>query len=82
MYILYIVTGIDDGDEAISSYAREEDEDSEDVQYRELDMDRLASEVSEIDTKGITMAAADRLKAENITDNDKDATGKNYIDKY
>lgn len=82
MYILYIVTGIDDGDEAISSYAREEDEDSEDVQYRELDMDRLASEVSEIDTKGITMAAADRLKAENIIDNDKDATGKNYIDKY
>ncbi|EZA47487.1 hypothetical protein DMN91_005069 [Ooceraea biroi] len=66
--------GIDDGDEAISSYAREEDDDSEDVQYRELDMDRLASEASEIDTKGITVAAADRLKAQETADDDKDAT--------
>ncbi|KAK1136542.1 hypothetical protein K0M31_001093 [Melipona bicolor] len=54
--------GIDDGDEAISSYVREEDETEEKVEYRELDMDRLALEASEIDTSGITVAGADRLK--------------------
>lgn len=54
--------GIDDGDEAISSYVREEDEAEEKVEYRELDMDRLALEASEIDTSGITVAGADRLK--------------------
>ncbi|OAD54048.1 Zinc finger CCCH domain-containing protein 15 like protein [Eufriesea mexicana] len=53
--------GIDDGDEAISSYVREEDETEEKVEYRELDMDRLALEASEIDTSGITVAGADRL---------------------
>jgi len=74
----YIVTGIDDGDEAICSYAREED-DSEDVQYRELDMECLAFEASEIDTNGITVAAADRLKAHDIADNSKEATGKKYL---
>lgn len=78
--IFHIVTGIDDGDEAISSYAREED-DTEDVQYRELDMDRLASEASEIDTRGITVAAIDRLKAQDV-DNDKNVTGKNYTVEY
>ncbi|KYN20199.1 Zinc finger CCCH domain-containing protein 15 like protein [Trachymyrmex cornetzi] len=70
--------GIDEGDEAISSYVREEDE-SEDVQYRELDTDRLAFEASEIDSNGITVAAEDRLKASNTTDNNKDTTGCNYI---
>ncbi|XP_032689371.1 zinc finger CCCH domain-containing protein 15 homolog [Odontomachus brunneus] len=62
--------GIDDGDEAISSYVREED-DYEDIQYRELDTDRLAFEASETDTMGITVAAADRLKVNSIADNDK-----------
>ncbi|KAH0946095.1 hypothetical protein HN011_011848 [Eciton burchellii] len=65
--------GIDDGDEAICSYAREED-DSEDVQYRELDMECLAFEASEIDTNGITVAVADRLKAHDIAENGKEAT--------
>lgn len=77
---LYIVVGIDDGDEAISSYARDEEDDSEDVQYRELDMERLASEASEIDTKGITVASVDRLKAQNVTDTD--VTGNKDFTKY
>lgn len=68
--------GIDDGDEAISSYARDEEDDSEDVQYRELDMERLASEASEIDTKGITVASVDRLKAQNVTDTDVTASAQ------
>jgi len=76
--IRYLTVGIDEGDEAISSYVREEDE-SEDVQYRELDTDRLAFEASEIDSNGITVAAEDRLKASNTTDNNIDTTGCNYI---
>lgn len=55
--------GIDDGDEAISSYVREEEEEEERIEYRELDMDRLAFEASEIDSSGITVAAEDRLKS-------------------
>ena len=73
-----IVTGIDEGDEAISSYAREEDDSEEDVQYRELDTDRLAFEASEIDTNGITVATVDRLKVNSISENNMDITG-NYI---
>lgn len=66
-FILKIILGIDDGDEAISSYVREEDEAEEKVEYRELDMDRLALEASEIDTSGITVAGADRLKNNKVT---------------
>ncbi|KZC13119.1 PREDICTED: zinc finger CCCH domain-containing protein 15 homolog [Dufourea novaeangliae] len=64
--------GIDDGDEAISSYVREdeEEEDEERFEYRELDMDRLALEASEIDTTGITVASTDRLKSNEIKDNE------------
>ncbi|KAK0080159.1 hypothetical protein PV325_000364 [Microctonus aethiopoides] len=54
--------GIDDGDEAIDSYAFDDD-DSENVEYRELDMERLAMEASELDTNGITIAQADRLNS-------------------
>lgn len=54
--------GIDDGDEAISSYIREEEEEDEEIQYRELDMDRLAFEAREAETAGITVAMEDRLK--------------------
>lgn len=81
MYIFNCYVGIDEEDEAICNYALEED-DFEDVQYRELDSDRLAFEASEIDTKGITVAAADRLKANNVTDNDEDATGNNLYTSY
>lgn len=42
-------------------------------------MERLAFEASEIDSNGITVATADRLKVNNITDNNKDITGYNYI---
>lgn len=70
--------GIDEGDEAISNYSREEDDEPEDVEYRELDTDRLAFEASEIDTKGITVAAMDRLKANEVDDdNTEDSTGNN-----
>lgn len=65
--------GIDDGDEAISSYVREDDETEEKVEYRELDMDRLAFEASEIDTSGITVAQVDRLK-NNIEMNNENLT--------
>lgn len=79
LYISLIVIGIDEGDEAICSYTREDD-DNEDTQYRDIDAERLAFEVSEINTKGITIAAADRLKANNVTNNDEDITGNNqYI---
>ena len=66
--------GIDDGDEAISSYVREEDETEEKVEYRELDMDRLALEASEIDTSGITVAGADRLKNNKDINNESGST--------
>lgn len=42
-------------------------------------MDRLAFEASEIDINGITVAAADRLKTSNTTDNNIDTTGYKYI---
>lgn len=61
--------GIDDGDEAISSYVREEEE-AEENEYRELDMDRLAFEVTETDTTGITVACVDRLKS-NLPNNEE-----------
>ncbi|XP_016918925.1 zinc finger CCCH domain-containing protein 15 homolog [Apis cerana] len=66
--------GIDDGDEAISSYVREEDEGEEKIEYRELDMDRLALEASEIDTSGITVAGADRLKNNKVTNENSTVT--------
>ncbi|XP_076178467.1 zinc finger CCCH domain-containing protein 15 homolog [Ptiloglossa arizonensis] len=62
--------GIDDGDEAIDSYVREEDEVDERIEYRELDMDRLALEASEIDSTGITVANVDRLKHNEVTNNE------------
>ncbi|XP_078048760.1 zinc finger CCCH domain-containing protein 15 homolog [Augochlora pura] len=64
---LAVGDGIDDGDEAISSYVREE-EDEERIEYRELDMDRLGFEASEIDSTGITVASADRLKNNEVAD--------------
>ncbi|KAF7410526.1 hypothetical protein HZH68_004907 [Vespula germanica] len=66
--------GIDDGDEAISSYVREEDEEEEKIEYRELDMERLAFEASETDTTGITVASIDRLKANGTAEDNKDST--------
>ncbi|KOC69226.1 Zinc finger CCCH domain-containing protein 15 like protein [Habropoda laboriosa] len=56
--------------DAISSYVREEDETEERIEYRELDMDRLAFEASEIDTSGITVAGVDRLKNNNEINNE------------
>ncbi|XP_014207439.1 zinc finger CCCH domain-containing protein 15 homolog [Copidosoma floridanum] len=51
----------DDGDEAIATYEREE-EDEESVEYRELDVDRLVMEASQVDTSGICTVATDRDK--------------------
>ncbi|XP_066586842.1 zinc finger CCCH domain-containing protein 15 homolog isoform X2 [Prorops nasuta] len=53
--------GIDDGDEAIDNYALHE-EDEESVEFRELDMERLTMEVSEVDNSHITVASEERLK--------------------
>lgn len=44
------------------------------MEYRELDMDRLALEASEIDSTGITVATSDRLK-NNEAENNEDSTG-------
>lgn len=52
---------IEDGDEAFDSYQLD-DEDVDETEYRELDMDRLAMEASELDSDGITIASEDRLK--------------------
>lgn len=73
MFLKYF-PGIDDGDEAIDSYVREEDEVDERIEYRELDMDRLALEASEIDSTGITVANVDRLKHNEVTNNE-DSSG-------
>lgn len=61
MFAATFSLGIDDGDEAISSYIREEEEENDDVQYQELDESRLAFDVTEIDVSGITMASNDRF---------------------
>lgn len=74
-YIYSFGSGIDEGDEAISSYVREEDEEEDKIEYRELDMERLAFEASETDTTGITVASIDRLKANGTAEDNKDNTG-------
>lgn len=50
--------GMEDGDEAIVSYQREDEE--EEMQYRELELETLENEASEVDGTG-TVAALDRL---------------------
>ncbi|XP_014231950.1 zinc finger CCCH domain-containing protein 15 homolog [Trichogramma pretiosum] len=54
----------DDGDEAIANYDFEEEEE-ESVEYRELDLDNLVLEASQVDTTGCTIApdCDERLKA-------------------
>ena len=51
----------DDGDEAIANYDREE-EDGENIEYRELDIDNLVLEASQVDTTGICTIATERRK--------------------
>ncbi|XP_043466527.1 zinc finger CCCH domain-containing protein 15 homolog [Leptopilina heterotoma] len=58
--------GMEEGDEAFDSYALDEDENSDGLEYKELDFDKLTFEASEIDTAGITIAKEDRLKSENV----------------
>ena len=55
---------MDEGDEAFDSYAREEEEDE--VQYKELELDSLAKEASEVDGTG-TVAPNDRFKSETLS---------------
>lgn len=62
----------DDGDEAIANYDREEDE--ENVEYRELDMDLLVLEASQVDTTGICTVATDRDKQNSKSDVQNDKT--------
>ncbi|KAG8316583.1 hypothetical protein J6590_047724 [Homalodisca vitripennis] len=52
---------MEDGDEAFDSYAREEEEDGPEVQYRDIELEILAMEAQEADNSG-TVAAEDRLK--------------------
>ena len=70
---------MDEGDEAIVSYARDDDEDSDDLEYKALDLDRLTFEASEIDTAGITIAKEDRLKSNNVSETNHKESGKIFI---
>ncbi|KAK6645552.1 hypothetical protein RUM43_001829 [Polyplax serrata] len=58
---------MEDGDEAFDSYAREED-DEDGVQYKELELDSLEKEASEVDGTG-TVAPADRFKDQKTLEN-------------
>lgn len=52
----------EDGDEAVDSYAREEEEEEEDqVEYKDIELERLQSEATEADSSG-TIAAEMRFK--------------------
>uniref|UniRef100_A0A1B6KGY2 Zinc finger CCCH domain-containing protein 15 n=1 Tax=Graphocephala atropunctata TaxID=36148 RepID=A0A1B6KGY2_9HEMI len=52
---------MEDGDEAFDSYAREDDEDDIEIQYRDIELEILAMEAQEADNSG-TVATEDRLK--------------------
>lgn len=66
----------DDEDEAIAYYDREDDE--ENIEYRELDLDNLVLEASQVDTTGIcTVAQKDRLKNPDQTSESNDKGNKN-----
>lgn len=67
--------GMEDGDEAFDSYAREDDESSDDVEYKELDFERLTFEASDIDTAGITIAKEDRLKSDKVPEPKPEESG-------
>lgn len=67
---------IEDGDEAFDSYLLD-DEDADDIEYKELDMDRLAMEASELDSNNITIARTDRLKKP-VSQTNGEASGKIY----
>lgn len=65
--------GMEEGDEAFDSYALDEDENSDGLEYKELDFDKLTFEASEIDTTGITIAKEDRLKSENVPETNEES---------
>ncbi|XP_051164687.1 zinc finger CCCH domain-containing protein 15 homolog [Leptopilina boulardi] len=65
--------GMEDGDEAFDNYALDEDEDSDGLEYKELDFDKLTFEASEIDTAGITIAKEDRLKSDNVPERNEES---------
>lgn len=52
---------MDDGDEAFNSYQRNEEEEAGNEQYREIELDRLGFEATEVDSGAITEAPVDRL---------------------
>ena len=52
---------MEDGDEAFDVYKREDDDEEEATQYRELNLDLLAAEAQEVDSSG-TQATDDRLQ--------------------
>ncbi|XP_058792624.1 zinc finger CCCH domain-containing protein 15 homolog isoform X2 [Phymastichus coffea] len=59
----------DDGDEAVATYDREEDGE-ESIQYRELDIDNIMLEASQVDTTGICTVALNRDKSNNAASSD------------
>lgn len=54
---------MEEGDEAFDSYAREEEEEEEGIQYRDIELESLQKEASEVDGTG-TIAPQDRFKNE------------------
>lgn len=52
---------MDEGDEAFNSYQMNEEEEAGNEQYREIELDRLGFEATEVDSGAITEAPVDRL---------------------
>uniref|UniRef100_A0A0A9YNK2 Zinc finger CCCH domain-containing protein 15 n=1 Tax=Lygus hesperus TaxID=30085 RepID=A0A0A9YNK2_LYGHE len=52
---------MEDGDEAYDSYQRDEEDEANNVQYKEIELDRLGIEAVDVDVDGITQAPDDRL---------------------
>ncbi|KAI4470491.1 zinc finger-containing protein p48znf [Holotrichia oblita] len=63
---------MEDGDEAFDSYAYAQDDDDDEMEYKELSLDALLSEAREADNSG-TVAAQDRLQSQ-INEADKAPT--------
>lgn len=59
---------IEDGDAAFDTYEREEDENENVTEYKELDLDFLAAAAQEVDGTG-TVAAAERLAQAEVASN-------------
>ncbi|CAH1398519.1 unnamed protein product [Nezara viridula] len=72
---------MEDGDEAFNSYQMNEDEEAGNLQYREIELDRLGFEATEVEEGTITEAPADRLShhVENLIHKAQDDEGAGVV---